>query len=94
MYQRVSCEERWVENARSSDPGDFGGESLNVILLSLEDLGRDEHGEVGILDSECLAVRRMASSVRNRIARREVTRRTSQYRTKLRGKTGQTQETG
>ena len=39
---------------RSRDPGDFGRESLDVILFPLQNLGRDEHGEVRVLDAHRL----------------------------------------
>lgn len=55
-------------NARSGNPGDLGSESLNVVLLALEDLGGDKHGEVGVRDSESLAVRKEAV-VRQRTSR-------------------------
>lgn len=39
---------------RFGHPGDFGGEALDVVLLSLENLCRYEHGEVAILHSHSL----------------------------------------
>ena len=46
-----------VGAARFCDPRDFGGETLDVVLLTLEHLGGDEHGEVRVLDAELLDVR-------------------------------------
>ena len=43
-----------VGDLRSCDPCDFGGEALDVVLLTLEYLRGDEHGEVGVLDAKFL----------------------------------------
>ena len=54
---RVSVRSKGVritQYSRPGDPGNFGSESLDVVLLFLEDLGRDEHGEVAVLDSHLL----------------------------------------
>ena len=41
-------------NLRSCDPGDLGREALDVVLFTLQDLGRDKHGEVRVLDAHFL----------------------------------------
>ena len=40
--------------ACAGDPGHLGGEALDVVLFALEHLRGNEHGEVGILDTERL----------------------------------------
>ena len=39
---------------RSRDPSDLRRESLDVILFPLQNLGRNEHGEVRVLDAHRL----------------------------------------
>ena len=34
------------------DPGNFWRETLDVVLFPLEDLARDEHWKIGVLDTE------------------------------------------
>lgn len=43
---------RTTVNARSGDPGNFGGEALDVVLLTFQHLLRNKHGKVGVLDTE------------------------------------------
>lgn len=35
-------------------PSDLGGETLDVVLLLFQSSGRDEHGEVAVLDTDLL----------------------------------------
>lgn len=49
-----SNEAKKRKDSRSSNPSDLGSESLDVVLLLLESRVGDEHGEVGVLDSELL----------------------------------------
>lgn len=43
-----------TRDLRLGNPSDFGGETLNVVLLLLEPSARNEHGEVTILNTELL----------------------------------------
>jgi hypothetical protein len=43
-----------LSDLRLGDPCDLGSETFNVVLLLLESAGGDEHGEVGVLDTELL----------------------------------------
>jgi hypothetical protein len=40
--------------AGAGDPGDFGGETFDVVFLFFEDLFRDEHGEICVFDAHFL----------------------------------------
>lgn len=44
-----------VRLTSAGDPRDLGRETLDVVLLPLEHLGRHKHGEVGVLHAELLA---------------------------------------
>jgi hypothetical protein len=43
-----------AENVRLGDPGQLGSEALDVVLLLLQRLGRQEHGEAGLVDVQSL----------------------------------------
>jgi hypothetical protein len=43
-----------AENVRLGDPGQLGSEALDVVLLLLQRLGRQEHGEAGLVDVQGL----------------------------------------
>lgn len=47
--------ERWVD-IRFGDPGNFRSEPFNVVLLALEHLRGDKHGEVAVLHADSLDV--------------------------------------
>ena len=47
----------YFENIRPCNPSDFGGETLDVILFSFENLLRDEHREIRILYTKLLDLR-------------------------------------
>lgn len=40
------------ENLRLGDPGNFGSEALNMVLLTLQHLCGDEHWEVAVLHTD------------------------------------------
>jgi hypothetical protein len=40
----------------ASNPGNFGGETLDVVLFPVENGLGDEHGEVGVVDTKSLDV--------------------------------------
>lgn len=45
---------KMTRDLRLGYPSDFGGETLNVVLLLFEPSTRDEHGEVTVLNTELL----------------------------------------
>lgn len=55
--QRLSVDEQKnsaLQYSRARDPCDFGRETLDVILFTLEDFLRYEHGEIRVLHSQLL----------------------------------------
>lgn len=45
-----------MQNLRLCNPGNFGGEAFNMVLLALKNLCGNKHGEVTVLHANCLDI--------------------------------------